>query len=301
VNFDRHGAWLSMGNIQLHLIKGMPHTHRGQHPADLIVSHIALEVPDVEATLQKLRCLQKDKFPGLRWRQNVSVPTWETSRADHFETDHTSSKGKLTQFFLEDPDGHWLEICNCGEHEAEVHNPEFWVSAKMKVRMLAWVSRARLRLSNARPDETVGLKAGTLEDVDREKLYNFCMRRNSYGDICQGFSDDELCTALAQAGNHVPCAILSLKRARVESGQIFHPPSFLDEVGKVCPTERFRMPSKGRSTDWGSSKGALDTELGNRKKRQCEPEQRETGLGCLVRRRVRSRFVRAVEGPACLA
>jgi hypothetical protein len=40
-NFDRHGAWFTMGNIELHLIKGNPLVHSGD---DLIVGHISLEV-----------------------------------------------------------------------------------------------------------------------------------------------------------------------------------------------------------------------------------------------------------------
>ena len=39
-NFDRHGAWLTLGNIELHLIKGRPVVHSGD---DLIVGHISLE------------------------------------------------------------------------------------------------------------------------------------------------------------------------------------------------------------------------------------------------------------------
>ena len=46
-NFDRHGVWLTMGNIELHLIKGIPVTEKGQHPADLIVPHISIETSNV--------------------------------------------------------------------------------------------------------------------------------------------------------------------------------------------------------------------------------------------------------------
>eukprot|EP00929_Paragymnodinium_shiwhaense_P112475 TRINITY_DN80731_c0_g1_i1.p1 TRINITY_DN80731_c0_g1~~TRINITY_DN80731_c0_g1_i1.p1 ORF type:complete len:252 (-),score=34.64 TRINITY_DN80731_c0_g1_i1:594-1349(-) len=112
-NFDRHGAWLTMGNVELHLIKGEPACHRGQHPSDLIVSHLAIEVKDCEQVLKRMRQLKTDVFHELTWRQNISVPTPAASRAAKFETDHKSSAGKVTQFFLEDPDGYWLELCNC--------------------------------------------------------------------------------------------------------------------------------------------------------------------------------------------
>ena len=52
-------AWLSMGNIELHLIKGKPHTKRGQHPDDLIVCHLALEVTDASAVLRRLEQMQQ--------------------------------------------------------------------------------------------------------------------------------------------------------------------------------------------------------------------------------------------------
>lgn len=92
-NFDRHGAWLTMGNIELHLIKGKPHTKRGQHPDDLIVSHIALEVKDADAVLQRLQNLKENvRFEDIEWRQNVSVPTPAASRAEKFESEHTDSK-----------------------------------------------------------------------------------------------------------------------------------------------------------------------------------------------------------------
>jgi hypothetical protein len=33
-NFDRHGAWLTMGNVELHLIKGVPTVYEGEMPTD---------------------------------------------------------------------------------------------------------------------------------------------------------------------------------------------------------------------------------------------------------------------------
>jgi len=50
-NFHRHGGWCTMGNVELHLIKGRPVVHSGE---DLIVSHLALESDHPELVLQKL-------------------------------------------------------------------------------------------------------------------------------------------------------------------------------------------------------------------------------------------------------
>jgi hypothetical protein len=63
--FSRHGAWLTFGNIDLHLIKGRPAVHPDD---DLIVSHIAITVSDMaelRVMFQKL---------DVASRKNVSVP-----------------------------------------------------------------------------------------------------------------------------------------------------------------------------------------------------------------------------------
>ena len=43
-NFDRHGAWLTMGNTELHLVLGVPIVPSGK---DVIVSHISLESDNI--------------------------------------------------------------------------------------------------------------------------------------------------------------------------------------------------------------------------------------------------------------
>ena len=63
----RHGAWLTMNNVDLHLIKGRPAVHPDD---DLIVSHIAMTVRgdkmnELRERLQKM---------GTAYRKNVSVP-----------------------------------------------------------------------------------------------------------------------------------------------------------------------------------------------------------------------------------
>jgi len=64
-DFDRHGAWFTMGNCELHLIKGPPLVHSGRN---LIVCHISLDVRDTNEVLQKLSTF------GIPFEQNVSVP-----------------------------------------------------------------------------------------------------------------------------------------------------------------------------------------------------------------------------------
>ena len=62
---DRHGAWLSMGNLDLHLIKGRPAVHSDD---DLIVSHIAITVTNMKELTDNLKAL------NVKWRKNISVP-----------------------------------------------------------------------------------------------------------------------------------------------------------------------------------------------------------------------------------
>ena len=61
----RHGAWLTFGNIDLHLIKGRPCVHPDD---DLIVSHIAITVSDMDDLRKKLVNM------SVLSRKNVSVP-----------------------------------------------------------------------------------------------------------------------------------------------------------------------------------------------------------------------------------
>ena len=94
-NFDRHGAWLTMGNLELHLIKGVPNAPSGR---DLIVSHIALETEQPHKVLEKLLEFE------VPFRQNISVPDPKKARENLVEAFETS-EGKITQYFVRDPDG----------------------------------------------------------------------------------------------------------------------------------------------------------------------------------------------------
>lgn len=64
-NFDRHGAWFTLGNVELHLIKGVPLVHTGNN---LIVSHIAIDVTDAAEAFERLKEME------IPFEINVSVP-----------------------------------------------------------------------------------------------------------------------------------------------------------------------------------------------------------------------------------
>ncbi len=63
--FLSHGAWLTFGNLDLHLIKGRPAVHDDD---DLIVGHVAITVSDMTALRKKLAEL------NVASRKNFSVP-----------------------------------------------------------------------------------------------------------------------------------------------------------------------------------------------------------------------------------
>ena len=64
-SLQSHGAWLTFGNVDLHLIKGRPCVHSDD---DLIVSHIAIAVSDMTELKRKLEKL------NVKSRKNLSVP-----------------------------------------------------------------------------------------------------------------------------------------------------------------------------------------------------------------------------------
>ena len=60
----RHGAWLTMNNVDLHLIKGRPAVHADD---DLIVGHIAITVSGEK--MDHLR--ERLTSMGVKFRKNV--------------------------------------------------------------------------------------------------------------------------------------------------------------------------------------------------------------------------------------
>ena len=83
-------------------MQGKPAVH-GDH--DLIVSHIALTVD--AAKMEEVRVRLK-QF-GVPSRRNVSVPNPK------------ATDGKVSQAFVRDPDGYYIEICACGGLEKYLH------------------------------------------------------------------------------------------------------------------------------------------------------------------------------------
>ena len=121
------------------------------------------------------------------------------------------------------------------------------------MRVSRWVRRAkRALLEHAQLNKELECcNPVLLDEVDAAKLDNLSKRRNTYGDICQGFSDAEISETLAKAGNDVPTAILLFKQIRAATGAVYVPPSFLDDSKDVHHTVSFKMGVHGRRTEWG--------------------------------------------------
>jgi Ca2+-binding EF-hand superfamily protein/catechol 2,3-dioxygenase-like lactoylglutathione lyase family enzyme len=216
-NFDRYGAWLTMGNVELHLIKGPPIVHKGDN---LIVPHISLETDDVEEVLKRLLKL------GIQFSRNVSVPD-------------ANEKKPVTQYFLTDPDGYYIEICNCGiltEFCLNL-NPDLFFTYKElvnKIEISNFFDLAMLAEKvkhNIKSDlkDYILPQESWAEEADPKKLENLFQRTSVYGDCVQGETKESLSEALRASNNHVPTAIRIIRHKHRKNGQQLIPPSFYIE------------------------------------------------------------------------
>ena len=220
----------------------MPNAPTGR---DLIVSHIALETDYPHKVLEKLLEFE------VPFRQNISVPDPKKARENLVEAFETS-EGKITQYFVRDPDGYYLEICNCDiltafclfkEKEAEqkpgripkykklmdavlgsyvesgqVKPSVFRLPQLFKTGLMAqrWVKRARQELKDF--EERVDTALSEVMEAaqpDPEIFQRFVGRQKTYCDVCQGFSKEELAAALCRSGDHAPAALLLSEGGRI--------------------------------------------------------------------------------------
>jgi len=218
-NFDRHGAWLTIGNIELHLILGNPMVHSGD---DLIVSHLSVETTDIKETLRRL------KEMDIPFETNVSVPKGN------------ENEGVVTQFFLRDPDGYYIEICNCGiltdfclgddkpYLEGYMEGVKPTVSLAIIAKLIQKAEQAKKRKQDKDHqkilDEFDHVDFVDLIEVDQQKLSNLLKRTKIYGDVVQGETEESLKMILRKTNNDVPKAI-SYIEAKHGDNQMFQPPT----------------------------------------------------------------------------
>jgi Ca2+-binding EF-hand superfamily protein len=99
------GYWLWLGNVQLHLIQGENAREEATHASGIAtgnVNHISFEVYD---------------FDGVESRLNEMKVAFKKNRVP--EGGHV-----IHQLFLTDPDGHYVEICDCNRFSDFIFGPK---------------------------------------------------------------------------------------------------------------------------------------------------------------------------------
>merc|ERR1712137_707990 len=250
-DFDRHGAWFTMGNLELHLIKGKPVVHTGD---DLIVGHISLETYNIDRVPGILDAM------GIPYRKNVSVPKGVSTKGSGTNSEENSSSA-VKQYFFRDPDGYYLEVCNCDvltayclgakddlagydEGVKPINIQDAYILSLIGLR-LSKKSRAHaLKMKQLMDgplkgcnDMSVVARALGLtptQQVDEKELKNLMVRRTVYGDVCQNEDEDGLRLALLYSGNCVSGAI-DIITIKAGDNQIFQPPAYYEKGEKVVP------------------------------------------------------------------
>jgi len=223
-DFDRHGAWFTLGNVDLHLIKGRPCVHPDD---DLIVGHIALNVGG-EADMKRL--MKRLDTLNVAYRENISVPNPD------------SDLGRVKQAFVRDPDGYYIEFCSC-------QGLEQYLQQQMAVNSSLWdVPRVSVAISarNLVRDWAGLAKSGV--SVDKEKLDNLLARQKIYGDITQSASPLQLEEMLKMFNNDIPAVIASLKDITKKcGGQVYLPPAFFERDQSFVQPPGFKISSSGQT------------------------------------------------------
>jgi hypothetical protein len=195
------------------------------------------------------------------------------------ESEGGDSSNTLSQAFIRDPDGYYIEICNCniltdfalglsghkitrtaGDSLAETYNEGVMTIATAQVAtMLKLAARAKDRVKQVKRVSQVILDTTPLPEdqqpamADRGIIANFLKRRQIYGDICQSFCADELEEILREAGNVAPKAVLLMERRILCEGhsRLFSPPAYYVECDSHQTSfkpESFEAPVR-RSTN----------------------------------------------------
>lgn len=246
-NFDKHGAWFTMGNLELHLIKGTPIVHTGD---DLVVNHISIETHDIDKVPACLRQL------GVPFRQNVSVPGGADGGGSGTNTSNANDK-IIRQYFIRDPDGYYIEMCNCAVltdfclgDQSELAGYDEGVRSLSLGTALVSINLMQKwgDLSRSGMQDRVNMKEEASKTdgsnraiaslfrcvpskvVDNEILENFKVRKSVYGDICQNETLESLEEILLLSGNNSTIAnqIMSLK-AECAGSKTFVPPAFYEQ------------------------------------------------------------------------
>ncbi|UJR29375.1 hypothetical protein I4U23_010587 [Adineta vaga] len=227
-NFDRHGAWLTMGNVELHLIKGIPVVPSA---CNLQVGHLALETSNIDVVLEKLRALNIDVY------QNLSL----TNAHKMIE----KNKPLIIQYFFNDPDGYYIELCNCEvliefafsqklfskniEYDEGIHNHSIFTVVQGCLHWMKNIEKDSKKELNYLLKNTI-----RTNEVDETKFSNILKRREIYGDLIQSCSDEDIREALLQSNNFIPLTIKILNE-KYGHRKVYQPYPFMKNGKIICP------------------------------------------------------------------
>ena len=146
----------------------------------------------------------------------------------------------VTQFFLRDPDGYYVEICNCdirtefclckdGKDASSLGYNETSVAISMIdiMQLLHLGEHARVvkaRRSKESAAQLILPPAEQARQADPEKLARLVKRTKNWGSLMQGETQESLALALMQANNSVPLATRII-RAQKGGKRVFVPPA----------------------------------------------------------------------------
>ena len=174
------------------------------------------------------------------------------------------------QHFVRDPDGYYIEFCNCEKLEKylqakmvdDAQKYNFSVANSMltfgkKLKMIANDSKQtveqlkKISLTEAPEKSKRVFFPETFENndksniqVDTLKFKNLKKRQNIYGDITQNASEEELEKLLIHFQNDVPKVIGALEhKTRSKGTRTFIPPAFFGRNGEFYQPPAFEMPS----------------------------------------------------------
>jgi len=186
--------------------------------------------------------------------------------------DGNNSAEIVKQYFLRDPDGYYLEICNCDvltqyclgstqelagyDQGVALNLQEAALFVHLADKLAHSAARMQKELEElcvelqGRPAEEVAARLGCkirADQVDEEKLKKLLTRRSVYGDICQNETEEGVREILQLTNNHVPTA-MKVMEIRGYGDRLFQPPAFFEEgTDKVKPEAFHVAPHKKAS------------------------------------------------------
>ena len=161
-----------------------------------------------------------------------------------------STDNTVGQAFIRDPDGYYLEICNChlltdfvlgltddqdllhGYEEGTKHVAKTFFASSM-LKLIARRSRRRLGNLKSTSSSVILQDCEEAKVADPTLLNNFIKRTAIYGDICQSFTPKQMEQILCNVGNSAPNAILRMKELikSKKVTKVYQPPAYY--VGKI--------------------------------------------------------------------